>query len=46
MVDFISALLWVWGDVLPQVEECLEYLEVLFMSAGRVEEKINRWIYH
>lgn len=35
---------WLGGALLPQVEEC-QHLGVLFMTEGRLEREIDRWIH-
>ncbi|KAK3542721.1 hypothetical protein QTP70_000102 [Hemibagrus guttatus] len=39
----VACTLQVGGEVLPQVEE-FKYLGVLFMSEGRMDREIDRWI--
>ena len=39
----VACPLWVWGELLPHVEE-FKYLGVLFASKGRMERETDRWI--
>ncbi|TWW81679.1 hypothetical protein D4764_01G0014940 [Takifugu flavidus] len=41
--DVVECLLRVKEEILPQVEE-FKYLGVLFISEGRIEQEIHRWI--
>lgn len=37
----VEYLLWVWEEILPQVE-MIKYLGVLFMSEGKMEQEVFR----